>query len=222
MLDLDNTIADREGAFLHWLETILRTSACVAPGVRRACIEMDEDGQRPRAEFLSLVRERLGLRQDAEAMLSEYRRLTLAAFPPVEEATRSLLSQMRAAGWKVALVTNGDAGVQEATAERIGLTSLLDACIVSGAVGERKPGARIFEIAAEACGEPLRGGWMIGDADTDVEGAVRAGARAVWIRRGREWTRSDCAPAHIAGGIRDALEYVRRSRPADSAPCPPE
>jgi FMN phosphatase YigB (HAD superfamily) len=35
--------------------------------------------------------------------------------------------------------------------------------VISEGAGVRKPGARAFQLAAEAVGLPLEGGWMIGD-----------------------------------------------------------
>jgi hypothetical protein len=44
-------------------------------------------------------------------------------------------SPSRCRGWLVALVTNGDSGIQEEKEGRIGLAPPLDACLLSGAVG---------------------------------------------------------------------------------------
>jgi HAD superfamily hydrolase (TIGR01509 family) len=205
LLDLDNTLADREAAFCAWLDAKLAAWAPGDTAARAFVVAEDADGLRPRRELLALVRERFGVGESIDDLLDEYRRLTLACFPPLGDAVRGRLAGLRHAGWKLAVVTNGEAGVQEATAERIGLAPLLDACVVSGAVGVRKPDPRIFALAAEACGEPLDGAWMIGDGEADILGAARAGIRSVWLARGRAWHRADVRPDQVADGIEAAL-----------------
>ena len=146
LLDLDNTVADRDAAFRHWLDSTLEIWAPEDPHAREACIELDEDGTRPRTEFLSGLRDHFNLPASLDMLLRDYRRLTLEGFPPMDGNARAKIAAMRCEGWKVAVVTNGEAGVQEATAARVGIAPLLDACIVSGAVGVRKPDRRIFEL----------------------------------------------------------------------------
>ncbi|UOB09705.1 HAD family hydrolase [Streptomyces sp. HP-A2021] len=74
------------------------------------------------------------------------------------------LSQLRASGWRVGIVSNGMADNQLSKIERSGLGERVDACCVSGDVGFRKPDVRIFQLAADRCGLALAdGGWMIGD-----------------------------------------------------------
>jgi FMN phosphatase YigB (HAD superfamily) len=87
------------------------------------------------------------LRDPVDALLREYRVMTLDGFPPIDAQIHEKLQALRETGWSIAVVTNGEDGVQQATIEQIGLSHLIDACVVSGAVGIRKPDARIFEIA---------------------------------------------------------------------------
>jgi HAD superfamily hydrolase (TIGR01549 family) len=94
--------------------------------------------------------------------------MTLDGFPPADAQSRETLQSLRQAGWSIAVVTNGEDGVQQATVERIGLSPLVDACVVSGAVGVRKPDPRIFEIARERCGRPGGTAWMVGDGEADA------------------------------------------------------
>jgi len=210
LLDLDNTVADRDAAFRHWLDVSLATWAPGDLDAQQACIALDEDGFRPRSEFFADLRSRFNLSTSVDNLLTDYRRMTLEGFPTMDDDVRVRLAAMRDAGWKIAVVTNGEAGVQEATAECVGVAPLLDACVVSGAVGIRKPDPRIFALAADACEEALTDAWMIGDGDVDVLGAAQAGVRMVWLARNRTWWRTDVAPLHIADSLADALDYVRR------------
>ncbi len=208
LLDLDNTVADRDAAFVHWMQTTLSAWAPGDEAGRRFLEEHDNGGTRPRVEFLAGVRERFARPESVQELLDEYRRLTLAGFPPMNDQAKRQLQSMRESGWKIAVVTNGDSGVQEATAERVCLSPLLDACLVSGTVGIRKPDPRIFELAAQLCGQPARGAWMIGDSEADIIGADRADMHSVWLARDREWTRHDVSPDVIAASLIEALHVV--------------
>lgn len=209
LLDLDNTIADRDAAFRHWMDAKLTTWAPEDDGDdRRRLLEWDADGVRPRHDFLARVRNRYGLDETVEELLAEYRRLTLEGFPPIPADVRRQIERLRGEGWSVAVVTNGEDGVQQATVEAVGLARLVDACVVSGAVGVRKPDPRIFSLAAERCHESLDGAWMVGDGEADVEGASRAGLDSVWLDRGRTWTRTDVVPSVVAPDLHSALVHV--------------
>lgn len=211
LIDLDNTLADRQAAFEYWMERKLAEWAPSDASARHFLIEHDQDGVRPRNDFLAAVRERFALETSVEVLLADYRDLTWLGFARLPAEIRDQLAVLRGAGWKVALVTNGESGVQERTAERVGVTPLLDACIVSGAVGVRKPDPRILELAAAACDEPLAGAWMVGDGEVDVLAANNAALRSAWISRGRVWSRSDCQPTLEVATVMQALLQIARA-----------
>lgn len=205
LLDLDNTLADREEAFLAWAQTKVDEWAPNVPGAVAYLIEQDDDGIRPRREFFSAVRQRFGLEHPVEALIAGYRRELREALPAVPGDVVERLRALRIDGWKLAVVTNGAADVQAQKMDHLGVLALLDACCISGELGLRKPDRRIFEIAAARCGASLKDAWMLGDGEADIVGAHRAGVRSVWLHRGRTWPRSDLRPDHIADGLREAL-----------------
>jgi putative hydrolase of the HAD superfamily len=211
LVDLDNTVADREAAFEFWCTRKLATWAPADPVARAFLVSEDQDGFRPRREFLASVAARFTLDESVDVLLAEYRQLTWEGFPHVSDDIQERLASMRRDGWRVGVVTNGEAGVQEATVERVGLVPLLDACVVSGTVGIRKPDPRIFELAAQQCGEPLEGAWMVGDGEVDITGAAAAGIRSVWLTRGRSWQHQDVQPTLLADRLCDALARVAAS-----------
>jgi HAD superfamily hydrolase (TIGR01509 family) len=206
LLDLDNTLADREAAFLTWAREKAAEWAPDDPGAVAYLVEQDCDGVRPRSEFLAAAAGHFGVHRPVEELLAGYRRAQLAYLPPLPRAIAHRLRALRSGGWKLAVVTNGEAAAQAAKIERLGLASLVDACCISGALGVRKPDARIFAIAAERCGLPLAGAWMVGDGEADVEGARNAGISSVWLHRGRTWTRSDITPDRTVAGLEEALD----------------
>ncbi len=168
MLDLDNTLADRQAAFEYWLDQLV--AAHPQLDAHRAWIaELDDDGYRDREVFLGEVRRRFALETDVAALLREYRRRTTEGFRPVGADVLGRLAEVRRRGAKLAIVTNGDADAQRATVSRTGLAPYVDAVVISGAVGVRKPDRAIFELAGEWCATGLDAAWMIGDGDADIE-----------------------------------------------------
>lgn len=130
LLDLDNTVADRDAAFGRWLDAKLDEWAPGDAEARALVIEADDEGRGSRADFFAVLRARFALRASTDALIHEHRRLTLAAFPPVSDPVRAGLSGLRADGWRIAIV-------------RIGLTQLVDALVVSdgSASGSRIAGS---------------------------------------------------------------------------------
>lgn len=92
-------------------------------------------------------------------------------------------------------ISNGNADL-----EVIGLAHHFKVSLAAGAFGRAKPDPSIFLAACEALGvQPHEAVYVGDDLKLDVEGAQRAGLRAVWLNR----SGSD---AHLAAGIQpDAI-----------------
>jgi len=104
------------------------------------------------------------------------------------------------------VVTNGEADVQADKVDRLGIAPLLDACCISGAIGVRKPDARIFEIAAARCGTPLSNAWMIGD------GEATSSARAAPASTASGYTAAGRGRARTCGPTASPITSSRRYR----------
>ena len=83
---------------------------------------------------------------------------------------------------------------------RLDLDGLVDALVVSEAVGASKPSAAIFEAALREIGARADDAVMLGDSwSADIEGALNAGVRAVWFnprRNPRPAARPEVAEVH--------------------------
>lgn len=196
MLDLDNTLGDRDAAVSAWLDEFAEQHALDSATV--AWIrELDNDGYSPRDEVFGQIRQRLGLVASADELVVDYRRRVVELTRPTSGA-RECLVALRAAGHRLAIVTNGSSGQQHAKITRLGFDQFVDAVIVSGDLEIKKPDRRIFEAAAEAAGGSLDGACMVGDAVThDIAAAAALGMDTIWIRRGRSWPLDDVAPTYI-------------------------
>jgi HAD superfamily hydrolase (TIGR01549 family) len=93
------------------------------------------------------------------------------------------LDALRAAGYRLAIVANQPAR-REGELRRIGIGS--DVMAMSEAMGVAKPDAAFYRKALELMGTPDPASVAyVGDrVDNDVLPAMKAGMRAVWLRRG--------------------------------------
>ncbi|WP_234323897.1 HAD family hydrolase [Streptomyces sp. NRRL S-481] len=172
--DLNNTLVDRQSAFTARAREFAEERGLgyeAVPWLKAA----DGQGHGPRDQFFRAVREHFGLAEPAEELWAGFRARMpelVRCAPEVPEG----LSQLRASGWRVGIVSNGMADNQhELAAERCGT-----------------------DLAA--------GGWMIGDSpEHDVAGGPAAGLRTMWIGRqglaeGRAAGRPDgsrCQPGRL-------------------------
>jgi putative hydrolase of the HAD superfamily len=204
LVDLDNTLIDREACFRRWADDFAEEHS-LAAGARTWLVEADGDGYVPRAEFFAAARARFGLVPTAEELVDGYGRdYAERTVPPGPEAMRQLAT-LRERGWRIGLVTNGNAR-QYRKLEVAGLGPQLDGVCVSELEGVAKPDAAIFRLAAERCGMPLEGAWMVGDhPEYDIAGAARLGLSTIWLRRGRMWALAEVEPTHTVDSLEEAL-----------------
>lgn len=116
----------------------------------------------------------------------EHALTTYAAAVELLPGAHALLATLHGRGAPMAVVTNGPEDMQRAALAQSGLGGFVRVAVISGdaAVGVRKPGARIFELARSALGSEPGATLMVGDRlGTDVRGALAAGMRAVWLDR---------------------------------------
>jgi putative hydrolase of the HAD superfamily len=100
----------------------------------------------------------------------------------------------------VALVTNGPPDIQRLKLAQTGLAGHFEAVVISGELGLGKPDPGVFLHAVRALGVTPTDAVMVGDSwERDIEGALSAGLRAVWISHGRDAPRHDPGIAVAAG-----------------------
>jgi putative hydrolase of the HAD superfamily len=208
LVDLDNTLIDRAGAFRRWAREFASARGDSAADVRWL-VAADRDGLEPRERLATKIGERFGLEGQAGAdLLVELRGGLIRQIVPdgaVTEAPRTA----RAAGWVPLVVTNGTVEQQERKLRHTGLDREVAGWVISEGVGVRKPAPEIFRLAADKSGQSLDGAWMIGDsAEADIGGARSTGLPGVWLHRGRPWPVDAFQPAHTADSFPQAVETV--------------
>ena len=178
--DLDNTLIDRDGAFGAWARWWV-DRARLGDDVVEWLLGHDNGGFTPRPQLFAGLRETFGVGTTVEELVAAYDR-EHPSFTWVEQAVLDGLGALRTAGWRVAVVTNGDVVQQTGKLEHTGIAKAVDYCCISQAAGVRKPDPRIFAIAAEYAGATLEDGWMVGDHPSyDVAGGINAGLNTIRI-----------------------------------------
>ena len=149
---------------------------------RRTLMGLDADFSRCTREALSFALNEAGAEMDAEArggLLAEYARLPL--FPDALRALRSLSGR---ADMRLYAFSNGAA---EAVRGLLSANNALDffADVVSVAeVGKFKPSAEVYGHFLSRTGSRAEESWLISGNPFDILGAMNAGMRAAWVRRG--------------------------------------
>lgn len=126
--------------------------------------------------------ERLRQRDDALAdqiadAFTEMRRQEYRLFPDAH----ATLDRLRAAGLKLALITNGQAETQRAKIARFDLERRFDHVQIEGEFGKGKPEPEVYVHALGRLGVQARDCWMIGDnIEWEVVAPQRMGMRGIW------------------------------------------
>jgi len=87
------------------------------------------------------------------------------------------------AGYDVGIVTNGDPAMLDSLVETLGVEDLLAAAVSADEVERHKPGAELYEHAADRSGVAVDRVAHVSNGQTDVMGAVHAGMQGVWLDR---------------------------------------
>ncbi|MER5350363.1 HAD-IA family hydrolase [Kitasatospora sp. NPDC002551] len=179
LIDLDHTLVERDGAPDAWAPAFCATHglpAEAAPAVH-ALLRADRS-----PDGFARIAARYGLPHSGTALWEAHVAHEAARTHPLPGVPEALAT-LRAAGWTIAVVTNGSTGVQRAKLARTGLLPAVDAVCVSEEAGARKPAPEIFHLAAARLGRTLTpADWMVGNNPaTDLRGAHAAGLRSIWI-----------------------------------------
>ncbi len=185
LIDLDNTLVDREAAFARWAGRFVAELGG-SPAELDWLIRTDADGYAPRDRVADAIRDRFGLRDDQEALVGRLMREHVELIKLVP-GVRGALETLAARDIGRVIVTNGTEWQQRRKLAVVGLDHLVDDVIISESAGCKKPDQRIFRLALGRH-DPATA-WMIGDdPDADVRGGSGAGMRTGWVDRGRRWS----------------------------------
>ncbi len=175
-------------------------------------IEPEIQAARPGAsyrEVLTLALERLA--EEAGLTLPEGEGSALArSLPgwPVFDDVRPALTEARARGWRLAVLSNTDRDLIDASLEAIGVP--FDLAVVAGEIGSYKPAHRHWEVFRELSGTDPEGHVHVAQSlFHDVAPATELGIPTVWVNRLGE--PDDPRPSRTLSsleGLADALDSL--------------
>jgi putative hydrolase of the HAD superfamily len=157
LVDLDNTLIDRAGAFDRWARDFASARGGDAADAQWLTAA-DRDGLEPRERLAGLIAERFGLGAGDESGVLAELRGGLVGQLAADDAVIRALRRARAAGWAPFVVTNGTLAQQERKLRHTGLDLEVAGWVVSEGAGLRKPDPAIFRFAAAQAGQSLDGG----------------------------------------------------------------
>jgi putative hydrolase of the HAD superfamily len=212
LFDLDNTLIDRDLAFLGWARWFVAEQMLVADGAVAAqeiewLVGLDYQHGPNRPLFAAVATRFSELVSDVNTFADEFPTRLREHIPPLDEPTLALLAELEIGEVPWGIVTNGSP-TQLKKIERMGLDRA--ACVVvSGIFGARKPERAIFHAAAAALGVAPEQILFVGDnVEADIVGAANAGMVTAWMRRGRDW------PDNDAGIVPDyIIDHTAEIRP---------
>jgi 2-haloacid dehalogenase len=143
-------------------------------------LERGIEAEQPSLAYRRVLAEamrRLGAPADEEDALAR----SLPDWPVFPEVPAAL-AEARARGWRLALLSNSDRDLIEASQERIGVP--FDLAVVAGEIGSYKPAHGHWErFYAESGAEPERHVHVAQSHFHDIVPADELGIRSVWINR---------------------------------------
>ncbi|MDG4811328.1 HAD family hydrolase [Micromonospora sp. WMMD1120] len=207
LLDLDNTLLDRAGAFRRWGERFLDSIGAPFTDIDWL-VSIDADGLTDRWDLADAIRDRYELRVPSIDLVEELHDGVVAQ-TRLDSLTACALRIADDAGWVPVVVCNGTVRVEDAKIRRTGLDQYVADWVISEEAGVSKPNPRIFALAAQRVRMPLRGAWVVGDSpEADIGGAAAVGLPSVWLHRGRTWSDVRFAPSRTADGLIAAVATV--------------
>jgi FMN phosphatase YigB (HAD superfamily) len=206
LFDLDGTLVDRAAGLRAWAVEFCADHGLL-PAEADWLVAADGDGRVPKEALFAQIKQRYGLTPSVDALWQQYRDRQPALIP-VYDGVLTGLARLRAAGWRIGVVTNGYELVQTNTLTSTTIADLVDGWAISGAENIWKPDVRLFEIAATRAGAALGDGWMVGDSAADIIGGRAAGLRTAWLDHGRRRSADVPEPDHVVVAAADAVRLM--------------
>ena len=126
--------------------------------------------------------------------------LTLSPFAEVS----GVLHQLKQAGMRTAILTNGSPAMIEAAVENAGIGDVIDHQLSVESVGVFKPDARVYQLAVESLNIPAGNIAFLSSNAWDAAGAAHFGFNVAWVNRYSQ--PSEALPGTPAAMIADLSE----------------
>lgn len=203
--DLDNTLINRDEAFIRYL------NACwPAPeDVHTHWLALDDHGQGARGPLCEAMAANNAL-YDAKGVWSHIK-ANLGHHVVPNQVLLNVMASIKAR-FKICLISNGSGPNQRRKLRKAGLDRIFDEAhiLISGEVGHDKPDRVIFERAQRITQCSLEETIMIGDnVACDCIGAMAYGVQCAWVSWGRVWPQpSHPGPQWTHQTIDDLIDWL--------------
>ncbi len=203
LFDLDCTLTDRPATVRRFADRFVAAFGGRVGGggteVAAVVTAADRCGYAPRTAVAAALASRLPWCQAPEpGELLAFWHSTFPDLAVARSGAADVLADLRAAGVRTGLVSNGAGTTQRRKLAATGLAASFDTVVISGEVGLRKPDAAIFLLATRRLGVAAGDAWFVGDHPLlDVDGPRRAGLTAAWLAGAHPWPDALLRPPHV-------------------------
>lgn len=181
IFDLDNTLIDRDAAFVACLDHFLKKHDLVLSSVQmQKIIKKDDSGRYERAQFCRFLSRFLPeLTLTEEQVWTEFQQLP-AFVQPNDTINRVLMALSKQ--HTLCLLSNGSSTMQRAKLHNAQLPHIFDHVFISGEMGISKPDPQIFTAVLKHYHVKPIDCVMIGDdLVRDIEPAKAMGLHTIWV-----------------------------------------
>ena len=163
-------------------------------------------------EKFRLLYAELGLPEPNQDQTQEFKSVYRAAYRASRRATPGsieTLAGLKRAGWRLAIVTNGQTADQIDKAEAIGVANFIEVIITSEDMNMAKPNARIFDATLDALNAGACWSFVVGDdLKADIQGAINQGILSpIWYNPMAEAKKIEFSQREVTV-IRDMRELL--------------
>ncbi|WP_010289189.1 HAD family hydrolase [Kurthia massiliensis] len=193
LFDLDGTLFDRASVvqtFISRQHERLNLQ-CDRDAYLERFLALDKNGTVWKDKVYTQLVEEFSLPFSMNALLADYIihfPEYVVPFPHLEQ----LLSNLKAQGQKLAIVSNGIGQFQLSVIHALGMEQYFDAILISDWEKLRKPDARLFQRACDKLGVSVEESLFVGDnPEVDIDGAKGAGMLTAWKKSGDQQVNAD-------------------------------
>jgi len=212
--DLDDTLLDHRGAATNGIASLLHQQGWTYKGEHElgaewAAIErvyfdqyrlgnltMDEQRRERMRAILEMVN--VDLREiEIKNLFAEYLKHYAKSWTAFPDAL-PILNELKGAGFRLAVLTNGQQQQQEAKLARIGMTDMFEKVLAIGSLSALKPECGAFmDLCSVFDAAPNEVVYVGDDVHRDAIAATEAGLHGVWLNR-----EGESAPPGVKAEVR--------------------
>lgn len=152
--------------------------------------------------------------EDFTEKFAEYYSYHMPDYTVLKKETVEVLEKLKAAGYKLGIITNGETRQQHAKIKNVGIEPYFDSVIVSGDLegGIKKPNGKIFDIMASNLGLKNEECLYVGDVfSSDVLGAINGNFVPVWYPASSE-TPADYYQGYRINNLLELFDILKENK----------